>query len=148
MLPKYSRSNPRLASSSRHYFETFAGAVGRRAHCTSRPNGHTWLTAMARKATSFQSMLAYYPRGRRFNCVDNIMPKEYVKGVFPHLEPPPGVSIFYEVKADLSEDDLQTLSKGGVRIVQPGVESLATSTLKLMKKGTSSFQNHSAQERV
>jgi ribosomal peptide maturation radical SAM protein 1 len=127
-------------------FETSRGCWwGERAHCTfCGLNGQTmaYRAMDAEKAIGLiRSMLAYYPRSRRFNCVDNIMPKEYVKGVFPYLETPPGISIFYEVKADLSEDDLQTLSKGGVRVVQPGVESLATSTLKLMKKGTSVFQN-------
>ena len=32
-------------------------------------------------------------------------------------------------------------SKTGFKIIQPGIESLATSTLKLMKKGTTAFRN-------
>jgi magnesium-protoporphyrin IX monomethyl ester (oxidative) cyclase len=51
------------------------------------------------------------------------------------------MAIFYEVKADLSESDLAVLADSGVKFVQPGIESLATSTLKLMKKGTTAFQN-------
>jgi len=45
------------------------------------------------------------------------------------------------VKADLSESDVQVLAKAGVNMIQPGIESLATSTLKLMKKGTTVFRN-------
>jgi hypothetical protein len=41
----------------------------------------------------------------------------------------------------LTEHDMEVLSKAGVRAIQPGIESLSTATLKLMKKGTSSFQN-------
>jgi hypothetical protein len=45
------------------------------------------------------------------------------------------------VKSDLSEEDVQTLANARVKSIQPGIESLATSTLKLMKKGSSAFQN-------
>src|SRR5258708_19179517 len=69
------------------------------------------------------------------------MPKNYLTEVFPNLNTPPGLSIFYEVKADLSEEDIQVLAKAGVTKIQPGVEALATTTLKLMKKGTSVFTN-------
>jgi ribosomal peptide maturation radical SAM protein 1 len=73
--------------------------------------------------------------------VDNILPKNYLESVFPKLETPPSMYLFYEVKADLSEEDMRVLSKSRVKVVQPGIESLATSTLKLMKKGVSSFSN-------
>jgi magnesium-protoporphyrin IX monomethyl ester (oxidative) cyclase len=69
------------------------------------------------------------------------LPKNYLKEVLPYLEPPSHISIFYEVKADLSEEDVQVLANARVTQIQPGIESLATSTLKLMKKGTNAFQN-------
>src|SRR5262249_26047202 len=65
----------------------------------------------------------------------------YLKDVLPLLETPSNMDIFYEVKADLSEDDFVVLQKSRVKLIQPGIESLATSTLKLIKKGTTSFQN-------
>jgi ribosomal peptide maturation radical SAM protein 1 len=89
----------------------------------------------------FQSLFEYSDRSKFFNCVDNIMPRSYVKEVFPYIETPGSATIFYEVKADLSAEDLQILSNANVNRIQPGIESLATSTLKLMKKGTSAFQN-------
>jgi hypothetical protein len=61
--------------------------------------------------------------------------------VLPHVSPPPGVTIFYEVKADLKADEMQVMADAGVRRIQPGIESLSTPTLKLMKKGTTSFHN-------
>ncbi len=127
-------------------FETSRGCWwGERAHCTfCGLNGDTMpYRSMAPELAIklIESLFKYAPRCRRFDCVDNILPKNYVKEVLPYLNPPPGGWIFYEVKADLSEADLQVLSKASVKIVQPGVESLSTSTLKLMRKGTSAFQN-------
>jgi magnesium-protoporphyrin IX monomethyl ester (oxidative) cyclase len=51
------------------------------------------------------------------------------------------MSFFYEVKADLSEKDVAMLAHSRVLTIQPGIEALVTSTLKLMKKGTTAFQN-------
>jgi magnesium-protoporphyrin IX monomethyl ester (oxidative) cyclase len=127
-------------------FETSRGCWwGERAHCTfcglnSDSMGYRSMSP-ERALALIRSMFAYAPRVRRLECVDNIMPRSYLKDVFPHLEAPDGLTIFYEVKADLTEADLAVLSKAGVRSLQPGIEALATSTLKLMKKGTSGLGN-------
>lgn len=89
----------------------------------------------------FESLFKYSSRCSRFEAVDNSMPKNYLREVFPFLDTPPNVRIMYEVRPDLSEEDMQVLSKAGVRFIQPGVEALATSTLKLIRKGTTVFQN-------
>lgn len=127
-------------------FETSRGCWwGERAHCTfCGLNG----ASMAYRAMSpdralkqFDSLFEFAPQVSRIDAVDNILPKSYLHEVLPHLKTPENVSLFYEVKADLSESDVQTLAKARVKIIQPGIESLATSTLKLMKKGTSAFRN-------
>src|SRR4051812_2508867 len=128
-------------------FETSRGCWwGERSHCTfCGLNGGTMMyrampPAQAREL--LQSLLARYgDRCARFESVDNIMPREYLTEVFPHITPPPGVSLFYEVKADLKEREMEVLSRAGVTEIQPGIEALATSTLKLMRKGTTAFQN-------
>jgi magnesium-protoporphyrin IX monomethyl ester (oxidative) cyclase len=89
----------------------------------------------------FASLFRYSDRISRLTSVDNILPKSYLKEVLPLLDTPPNLEIFYEVKADLSEEDIAVLAKAGVTQIQPGIEALATSTLKLMKKGTTAFQN-------
>jgi hypothetical protein len=89
----------------------------------------------------FDSLFAYAPEVSRLDAVDNILPREYLKDVLPFVQTPENVEIFYEVKADLTESDVQVLAKAQVKHIQPGIESLATSTLKLMKKGTSAFRN-------
>jgi hypothetical protein len=73
--------------------------------------------------------------------VDNILPRSYLKDVFPRLTPPPDVALFYEVKADLKSHEMETLARARVIDLQPGIESLSSSTLKLMRKGTTAFQN-------
>ena len=128
-------------------FETSRGCWwGQRAHCTfCGLNGGS----MAYRAMPSESAIEYIEelverysqRCAHFESVDNIMPKEYLEEVFPRLTPPKGVSFFYEVKADLSSRDMRILSKAGVTEIQPGIEALASSTLKLMKKGTTAFRN-------
>jgi ribosomal peptide maturation radical SAM protein 1 len=127
-------------------FETSRGCWwGQRAHCTfCGLNGlsmdyRAMQPALAR--TLIESLFKYSSRVSRLQCVDNIMPRHYPKEVFAALDTPGHMRIFYEVKADLSDEDLQTLSRARVKEVQPGIEALATSTLKLMKKGTTVFQN-------
>ena len=127
-------------------FETSRGCWwGERAHCTfCGLNG----TTMGYRAMSpdlalkqFDSLFQFAPKVARLDAVDNILPKNYISDVLPYVKTPDSVSMFYEVKADLSETDMQVLAQARVRFIQPGIESLATSTLKLMKKGTSAFRN-------
>ncbi len=91
--------------------------------------------------TLFEDLFQYAPSCTLFNAVDNILPKNYLKDVLPHINPPENVELFYEVKADLSRADVEILARAHVKRIQPGIESLTTSTLKLMRKGTTAFQN-------
>jgi ribosomal peptide maturation radical SAM protein 1 len=127
-------------------FETSRGCWwGERAHCTFcglngvSMNYRSMPSELARDL--IRSLFKYTSKVSRLQSVDNILPKHYPKEVFADLGTPSHVTIFYEVKADLSDEDMRLLADAGVREVQPGIESLATSTLKLMKKGTSVFQN-------
>jgi ribosomal peptide maturation radical SAM protein 1 len=127
-------------------FETSRGCWwGAKAHCTfCGLNGSTMSfrsMSAGRALEQFRRLFEYAPRCTRFESTDNILPKSYLRDVLPHLETPEGVTLFYEVKADLSEEDVGTLAAAGVRSVQPGIEALSTSTLKLMRKGTSAFTN-------
>ncbi|HSG40807.1 MAG TPA: RiPP maturation radical SAM C-methyltransferase [Thermoanaerobaculia bacterium] len=128
-------------------FETSRGCWwGERSHCTfCGLNGGTMKYRSMPSAQAlelFKDLFTRYAdRCSRFESVDNILPREYLTEVFPNLTPPPGVSMFYEVKADLKEREMEVLSRAGVTEIQPGIEALATSTLKLMHKGTTSFQN-------
>jgi ribosomal peptide maturation radical SAM protein 1 len=127
-------------------FETSRGCWwGQRAHCTfCGLNGLSMSYRAMRPdiaVKQFQSLFRYSGKVRMLQAVDNILPKSYLTEVLPQIETPANMSIFYEVKADLSEPEIAALSKARITNIQPGIESLATSTLKLMKKGTTAFQN-------
>ena len=127
-------------------FETSRGCWwGERSHCTfCGLNGLTMAyrgMAPPKALKLFEDLFEYAPQSLRFEAVDNIMPREYLTDVLPHLEAPEDAHIFYEVKADLKAREMAVMAKAGVTRIQPGIEALATSTLKLMKKGTTAFQN-------
>jgi ribosomal peptide maturation radical SAM protein 1 len=126
-------------------FETSRGCWwGERAHCTfCGLNGMTMAYRPMQPELAFDliNSLFSYDNASRLICVDNTMPKSYLKSVFPFLKTPDKIHIFYEVKSDLADDDIRVLSKARVLAIQPGIEALATSTLKLMRKGVTSFTN-------
>lgn len=77
-----------------------------------------------------------------FEAVDNIIDRDYRKTLLPQLSAPETTyDIFYEVKSNLKPEELQELAAAGVRTIQPGIESLATPVLKLMRKGVKGLQN-------
>jgi ribosomal peptide maturation radical SAM protein 1 len=127
-------------------FETSRGCWwGQKAHCTfCGLNGGTMAYRAMQPAVAirqFEDLFQFASRCSHFDAVDNILPKSYVGEVLPHIDPPESVDIFYEVKADLSKADVEVLAKAQVKRIQPGIEALNTKTLKLMKKGTTVFQN-------
>ncbi|BFU46612.1 RiPP maturation radical SAM C-methyltransferase [Krasilnikovia sp. MM14-A1004] len=127
-------------------FESSRGCWwGEKHHCTfCGLNG----TTMAFRAKSPQRMAdelvtqSRRYRSFRFHGVDNIVDMGYLKDLFPVLADE-GVNyeIFYEVKANLSRDQVRTLARGGVNQIQPGIESLSSNVLRLMRKGTRAAQN-------
>jgi ribosomal peptide maturation radical SAM protein 1 len=128
-------------------FETSRGCWwGERSHCTfCGLNGTTMkYRAMSpdKAVEQLQGLFARYgSRVIEFESVDNILPREYLRDVLPRLNPPPRANLFYEVKADLKEHEMAVLERARVTRIQPGIEALSTLSLKLMKKGTTSFQN-------
>jgi ribosomal peptide maturation radical SAM protein 1 len=79
---------------------------------------------------------------RRFQAVDNILDTKYLRELLPHISPNCGdITIFYEVKANLKKEHVRQLAESGVCMIQPGIESLSTNVLKLMRKGCTATQN-------
>ena len=75
-------------------------------------------------------------------AVDNIMDLRYVENVFGRLaQRRLDYTFFYETKANLSHEQLKQLERGGIRHLQPGLESLSSNILKLMRKGTTAIRN-------
>lgn len=77
-----------------------------------------------------------------FEAVDNILSPDYIDLFFNDIaERRLDFRFFYEVKSNLTRDKIRRLAHGGVRQVQPGIESLSTNVLKLMRKGCTMLQN-------
>ncbi len=88
-----------------------------------------------------KAICAYAPRAKYFVNVDNVLPANYIREVFPLLPQRSDIAIRYEVFSNITASDMQTLCRAGVTRCQPGLESLSNSTLTLMRKGTTSFRN-------
>ena len=78
----------------------------------------------------------------RFRLVDNIIDLKYIDSLFGrfaagHYD----LDVFMETKANLTKQQIRTLAQGGVKCMQPGIESLSAAQLKEMDKGVSPLQN-------
>ncbi len=74
--------------------------------------------------------------------VDNMLDMSYFDDVFPELaQQNRTLSIFYEVKSNLTRAQVKLLSEAGVGRIQPGIESLSNNVLKLMRKGATALIN-------
>jgi ribosomal peptide maturation radical SAM protein 1 len=77
-----------------------------------------------------------------FLAVDNVIEMNYFGRLLPKLyELDYHFTIFYEIKANLTKEQVQMLANAGIRNVQPGIESFHSAILKLMSKGTKAIQN-------
>jgi ribosomal peptide maturation radical SAM protein 1 len=77
-----------------------------------------------------------------FQATDNILDMKYVEALFAKIrETRTDYEFFYEVKSNLTQAQLRTLRQGGVRWIQPGIESFSTPVLRLMRKGCTMLQN-------
>lgn len=118
---------------------------GAKSHCTfCGLNGNEGMAFRHKPAERMRAELDALTR----DCVpavymtDNIMPRSYLTELLPGLaERDPPLDLFYEVKSNMTRAEVETMARGGVAMIQPGIESLATPVLKLMRKGVSAQQN-------
>ncbi|KPV45753.1 RiPP maturation radical SAM C-methyltransferase [Alicyclobacillus ferrooxydans] len=74
--------------------------------------------------------------------VDNIIDTKFFSTLLPKLRDDDwDLRMHYEVKSNLSEEQVSMLKDAKVFHIQPGIESLNTRVLKLMKKGVTGTQN-------
>jgi ribosomal peptide maturation radical SAM protein 1 len=77
-----------------------------------------------------------------FEAVDNIMDKSYVDALFGKIEQLNYQwEFFFEVKSNMSREQIRRLAAGGVTRIQPGIESLDSDILRRMRKGVTKIQN-------
>lgn len=76
----------------------------------------------------------------QFFATDLIMPMEYYKDLLPVLKNSDrDYWLYYELKANVRREHIELMS--GLVHVQPGLESLCTRILRVMKKGITAAQN-------
>lgn len=127
-------------------FETSRGCWwGAKSHCTfCGLNGHGLAFRSKtgyRALEELRELVGKWPTGF-VSVVDNILDMRYFKTFFPALiEAGPDVDLFWEVKANLSAEQVSMLGRAGVTRIQPGIESLSSRLLGLMRKGTTALRN-------
>lgn len=78
----------------------------------------------------------------RFRLVDNIIDMGYIEHLFGKLaEAHCDLDVFIETKSNLRKEQIKTLAAGGVKCMQPGLESLNLNQLRAMDKGVTPMQN-------
>jgi magnesium-protoporphyrin IX monomethyl ester (oxidative) cyclase len=127
-------------------FETSRGCWwGERSHCRFCGLNKSTMAYKSMKPELairlIQSLFKYRERASVFMCVDNILERGWSDEVLSKVDTPATNSIFYQVKANLKEQEIELMSRARVKSITPGFESLASSTLKLMAKGVDAFQN-------
>lgn len=136
----------RAARNVRLPLETARGCWwGQKSHCTfCGLNGEGMKFRAKSPAVALRELTTLAERYHvlEFDAVDNIIDMKYLKTVLPELSQADlDIELFYETKANLTRQQLETMHHAGVRRIQPGIESLDTSILRLMRKGTTATQN-------
>ena len=153
-LPNYDEYFERLAQSPVSN-EVGAGGItyesargcwwGAKHHCTfCGLNGATmnFRSKPAERVYEELHSLSRRYKNLNFIVVDNIIDMNHVKELLPMLRAGDiDFSFYYETKANLKKHEMRLLRDAGVRTIQPGIESLSTPILKLMRKGTTALQN-------
>lgn len=127
-------------------FETSRGCWwGEKLHCTFCGLNGATMAFRSKSAERALDELVYLTNrhpGCSLNAVDNILDMRYFKTLIKLLaEGDYDFGLFYEVKSNLRKDQLRLLREAGVKIIQPGIESLSDNILKLMRKGVTAMQN-------
>jgi ribosomal peptide maturation radical SAM protein 1 len=118
---------------------------GAKQHCTFCGLNSNGMTARYKSQKRLSSELAelvgtYSPSWMQ--AADNILPIKRKLDVPAAIRKSGlGPSYFFEVKANLTESELDELIDCGIMAIQPGIESLSTRTLKEMRKGTTGARN-------
>jgi len=117
-------------------------------HCTFCGLNGEGMGYRAKSAHRVINQLKYFANTypvRRFEAADNILPMSYFKDLLPQLKENPvceePIQLAYEIKANLKEDQIRLLKDAQVRFIQPGIESLSSHVLELMRKGVKAIQN-------
>jgi ribosomal peptide maturation radical SAM protein 1 len=127
-------------------FETSRGCWwGEKQHCTFcglNNNGMKFRSKSSAEAIGQLERLSSKYKVVNFEAVDNIIDHKYVEQLCgPLSQQHNDYRIFYEVKANLDSNQLRTMARAGITRLQPGIESLNSHILALMRKGVTMLRN-------
>jgi len=127
-------------------FESSRGCWwGAKSHCTfCGLNGSLMQFRKKPPARVVEEILGFAAQYKilDFVAVDDIIDLGHIRDLLPQLSAARcDLEIFYETKANLTKDQLRTFYSSGVHAIQPGIESLSTPILRLMRKGVTGLQN-------
>lgn len=112
---------------------TFCGQKGNR-YAYRKKSGDLVVTQLKHLVQEHGTAGIYIP--------DNILPPVFFDTLFPRLAREiPSLQLTFQVKANLSFRQLQTLKESGAFLVQPGIESLSQPLLDLMDKNVTVEEN-------
>jgi ribosomal peptide maturation radical SAM protein 1 len=118
---------------------------GEKNHCTFCGLNRSGMEFRAKDADNVINQLEALTRKYgifHFNAIDNILAPEYAGKLFGRLaEVNADIRLHYEVRPSISRTQLKEMRRGGLFSVQPGVESLSTHILKIMRKHTTGMRN-------
>ncbi|HKR80904.1 MAG TPA: RiPP maturation radical SAM C-methyltransferase [Nitrospira sp.] len=118
---------------------------GEKHHCTFCGLNAQSMKFRAKSPAQVASEMTYLSHRydtARFRLVDNIIDMKYIDQLFgkfaaEHCD----LDVFIETKSNLQKPQIKTLALGGVKCMQPGLESLSVTQLKAMDKGVTPMQN-------
>lgn len=127
-------------------FESSRGCWwGQKHHCTFCGLNSTGMTYRRKSVDQVMDELTELARRHevlKFSATDNIMDHASMEELCQRLaNSGSDFDIFYEVKANLSKQQINQLRAAGITYIQPGIESLSTHVLKLMRKGSTMLVN-------
>jgi ribosomal peptide maturation radical SAM protein 1 len=117
---------------------------GQKRHCTFCGLNGRSMTFRSKSAGRVLDELRDLDRyGIRFiYSVDLIFDHHYFETLLPSLAREPFEhTIFFETKSNLTRAQVQALAAARIKLIQPGIESLSTPVLALMRKGVTAYQN-------
>jgi ribosomal peptide maturation radical SAM protein 1 len=118
------------------------GAKQHCVFCGLNANGMSFRAKSPMRLANEIAQLSARYSSLRIEAVDNIIDMSLFKSWSPDGNiDMSGLNIFFEVKSNLKKEQIKTLSRSGVRRIQPGIESFSSDVLRLMRKGVSGIQN-------
>lgn len=118
---------------------------GQKSQCVFCGNDGRTISFRSKSPERVIREITHLTKKYRFNhisCTDDALDKTHIGTVFPKLRKIGlRIAISYQTRPNLKRRELLTLAKGGVKHIQPGLESFSDRVLRLMRKGSTGLQN-------